>query len=371
MKSLLLQSSILAGTIIGAGMFSLPYIFKNAGIAFGIFYLAIISAVYILIYCFYADIVLNTAGEHRFAGYAKIYLGKSAFWFSLLMTVVEMIFVLAIYLILAVSFGDLIIPAGNGLLKILIFWLMGSVALFFSLKKIAWLEFVMTIGIIGIVALLLLYAVSGTSPWDGISWQINWQEWLLPLAPVLFALSGRVAIPTLVKFNANPKAVRASIILGTIIPAIVYGLFVFSILGISNFVSEDAVSGLFGVLPQWLLVSVGILGLFALITSYVSVGLDVRNSLRFDFKLPLWATAIVVLGGPLAIYFLVSRQFLGLVGLVGGVFIGLEGIFLLVMWLRGAASFKIRLIKKVSPVILIALFTVFIFAIVGELVSLF
>ena len=121
-KEEILAAGLLAGTIIGAGMFSLPFIFQSAGLSTGIFYLILIPIAYIFVYLMYSDIIVRTKESHRLVGYAKIYLGNWAFWLTILMSVVESVFVLTIYLILSQSFGDLMIGWGSGVEKLLFFW---------------------------------------------------------------------------------------------------------------------------------------------------------------------------------------------------------------------------------------------------------
>src|SRR3990170_1628515 len=102
-KQFLLPFGLLAGTIIGAGVFSLPYLFKFSGFALGFFYLALASFAYVVLYRMYADIIRETPGDHRFVGFARIYLGRYASWLAFLIAVVEGVLVLTIYLILSQS----------------------------------------------------------------------------------------------------------------------------------------------------------------------------------------------------------------------------------------------------------------------------
>ena len=102
-KNIILPASLLASTIIGAGMFALPYAFAKAGILSGLFYLLFFSLVVILIHLMYADIIVRTSENHRFLGYAKIYFGRVGFWLAFLISVIGAIFALTIYLILSVS----------------------------------------------------------------------------------------------------------------------------------------------------------------------------------------------------------------------------------------------------------------------------
>jgi amino acid permease len=353
----LLAVGTLAGTIIGAGIFALPYIFKAAGLASGFFYLALAAAAYIAVYLMYAEIILKNAGDHRFVGYVRMYLGKGLSGLAVLMTIVEMILVLTIYLILSQSFGNLITAYGSGLDKMIIFWLLGSAAIFVGLRRIAWLEFLITAGLIAIILFIFVLGLPKLSFSPEAPW-INFKNFFLPLAPVLFALSGRVAIPAVVRLSGDFKK---AIVAGLLISAVVYAVFVVSVLAISPTVSPDAVSGLAGYAPAGILAIIGIFGILSLISSYITIGFDVYKSLELDLLWPDWLKFLAVVLGPLTLYFLGLQNFLGLISFTGGIFLALEGILIIWMWLRAAQ-------KKLSlPIIL--LLSIFIVALVYEMVK--
>ena len=341
-----MPTGLLSGTVIGAGVFALPFVFQISGLSTGLFYLALAAYLYVFIHLFYADVILRTPGEHRFVGYAQIYLGKLAGGLAILMSVLEMIFVLTIYLVLSLSFINLVIAPGLALLKILIFWILGSAAIFFSLKKIAFLEFLIAWGMTAIIVLIFVFGLAQLEKIAVADFYPNFVNLFLPLGPILFALGGRVAIPAVIKYfklpgiGHNQVLVKRAIIFGTLIPALVYGLFIFGILGLSGEVSEDAVSGLIGQVPNLFLVVMGILGILALWSSYIIIGFDVLNTLRYDLKLSQTVRILLVVGSPLLLYFLSSQDFIALVSFVGGTLLALEGIFIIAMWLKVNTSLK-------------------------------
>ncbi len=367
-KNIILPASLLAGTIIGAGIFALPFIFEKAGILTGLFYLIIFGGVLTLIHLMYADVILKTEGGqnlHRFSGYAKIYLGNWGFWLSILMTIIGMLFVLTVYLILSVSFVNLIKPIGldvPDVSKLLIFWLFGSAAIFLGIRRIAFSEFLITGGIIVIILIILGYGLGRLDRIISVP-AFNLQNILLPYGAILFALSGRVAIPVVVSYFQKirrPLAeIKKPIILGTLVPALVYLLFVFGIWGLSEVVSEDAISGLVGQIPNEVLVLIGVFGLISLWSSYIVIGLDIKNSLKFDLRFPKILASLTVVILPPLFYFWGFKSFLALVSIVGGVFIALEGIFIVLMW---------RQALKRSPLIIYILILVFIGGIIHEII---
>src|SRR3989344_1886345 len=140
-KAFLLPGGLFAGAIVGAGMFSLPYVFARVGVGRGIAYTVIIGAIMALVYMAYADLLVKTPGKHNFVSLARMYLGDLGEWLGVALTVVTMVFVLYIYLVLAGRFMGLIMGAPAGFAGMPL-WLFGSAAVFFSLRRIAEIEWV-------------------------------------------------------------------------------------------------------------------------------------------------------------------------------------------------------------------------------------
>ncbi len=335
---------LLAGGIIGAGVFALPFAFVSAGLLTGFFYLAIATGVYIFLHSIYADTLIKTAGEHRLVGLARQYLGRGAGAFAVLIGVVQMVFVLTIYLVLSKSFLGLITSIGNAQQHLFFFWLVGSAAIFLKLKRIALSELLIVLSMVAIIALIFIVGIFHVDRVAAVSLFSSPQKWLIPLPAIFFALSGRVVIPAVVRFLRSRnggvddrRQVFGTIVWGTLIPAAVYGLFVLGAIGLSVTVSEDAVTGLIGQLSPAFLMVIGILGFLSLWSSYILVGLDVYETLKFDLRMStLWRLLIVVVA-PLMLYAAGFTSFLTLVSFVGGIFLVCEGMLIIVMYRRAHA----------------------------------
>ena len=365
-KDFLLSFGLLAGTIIGAGVFSLPYIFKFSGISLGFVYLVVAAFAYIAIYLMYAEVVEKTPGEHRLVGYSRIYLGIWAAVPAILMTIVEGILVLTIYLILSESFAHLLFRSGSSEVKIVIFWFLSSAGVLLGLKRIAKAELVITLGILGIFAMVFLFGLENLGGISRNDFLPVWGNFLLPFGPILFALSGRAAIPAIVRLGGPASTgqggpVKKSIAWGVAIPALAYFFFAFSVVAISPIVTEDAVTGLRAGIPGWASWLLGALGILALISSYLTIGYDVDKSLETDLKVSYWTRFAVVMLGPITLYFGGLRDFLQTVSFTGGIFIALESIFIVWIWMRMK-----RLKFHWLSAVLVALFSV---AVIHEIIK--
>ena len=126
----LLALATFCGTIIGVGLFGLPYVTAQVGFVPMIFYFLILGVVMLLVNLAYGEIVLRTAGDHRLPGYNRIYLKNP--WLerlSYLTTIVGLVGSLLAYLLVGGSFlASLAMPylGGSPLLYVTLFFIAGS-----------------------------------------------------------------------------------------------------------------------------------------------------------------------------------------------------------------------------------------------------
>lgn len=378
-RTFVLPTAILAGTIIGAGIFALPFVFHTSGVGIGILYLVAAGGIYTLIHLLYADILLRMPGTHRFVGLATRFTGRGGGALAIVVSVIQMLFVMTIYLVLSQSFSALLFPGMNRIVPLIVFWILGSAALFSNARRIAILEFLSLLGIIGVI--LFVFAI-GLPELHAVRWidiAPRASLILLPLAPVLFSLAGRVAIPSLISLLRAehvpqvPRALRRAIIAGTVIPAVVYLLFVLGVFGLTPNPTEDAVTGLASVLSGPVLLALGALGLVALWSSYITVGLDVHSILRYDLSAPRALRAALVIGGPPLLFAAGFQQFIPLIAFVGGIFLSLEGMLILLMWQQANRTLEAppSLIRNTPSFGIAAAWTMFAAALLYELITYF
>lgn len=335
-NDLALPAALVSGTIIGAGIFSLPYVFSQVGVFVSALYMCVFCALFVVFHLMYGDIVLDHHQPHRFPGFARTYFGEKGYIASLFLVTLQTFFALTIYIILAPSFLNFVAPTLSLLQQIIVFWLCGSFIIFLSNKRIAIAEFIATAGIALVILLVGGYGIAPLFQKNLVLWGTQVTSLLLPFGALLYAFNGITAIPTVVHYfkerHQNGVAARPSIIWGTIIPGLVFLVFVAGTLGLSGKITPDAVTGLVGVIPSWLLFSMGVLGFFSLWSSYFSIGRDLYESLVFDVKIGHIISASLVVCVPLLLFFIGFQNFIVLIEVVGGIFIGIEGIMIVAMW---------------------------------------
>ncbi len=347
-KSAILSVGLLAGTIIGAGIFSLPYIFSKIGFIPSVLYLFVFAGVYISFYFMYSSLLLKEEGKHDFFRLAEKYLpSKFSKWASFII-LGELIFALVVYLSLSVSFLEFGFGV-SGILPVFAFWLIGSIFLF---TKLDWLGIAELIGVFSIVAIVIFILFLGGSTNDFFIIKtfpdsFDWKIMLFPFGPLLFSFSGRPAISKIIEEYKKSKksgatfSLKNTIILGTILPALVYLFFVLGIFRLGGDISPDALGGL-SFLPPLIKTLLGFLGFMALWTSYVMIATNIRDIIVYDVKKIRFIGIIIPLFLPLTLFFLGFNNFIFVLGLVGGIFIALEGIFVVRMWQNAFRAHPMR-----------------------------
>ncbi len=86
MKAELKAIGMLVGIIFGAGAFALPYAFMKAGVFWGTIHFFVALVLMIFLHYWYGEIAYFSEGRRRLTGYAEIFLGKKAKWFSFAIT---------------------------------------------------------------------------------------------------------------------------------------------------------------------------------------------------------------------------------------------------------------------------------------------
>lgn len=357
--------AMLAGTIMGAGIFSLPFVAGSVGLSLGLFYLALFAGVYCALHLMFAHILSDEHGKHDLPHVVEEYLGETAGRIASFTVLTELLLVLTAYLALAPSFFAVMFGAPHTLTTLL-FWAVSSWFIFVSLRTLGLADVIGVAVLMGVVGMTYIFSIGHASAQASVH-GISWFAYLLPFGPLLFAMSGRPAIFKVVEeWRAShaarkPFSLYAAITWGTLIPVAIYALFVVAVLKLTATPSTDALSGLVGVLPRFAYFALGAMGIIAIWKSYFMIGANIRDILRRDMSVSDIESAVIVLVVPLLLYAFGAREFLSIVGFIGGVFLALEGVFIVAVWRKKYGSHPLRHAAT-------ALFAVFALAILYELV---
>src|SRR3989344_812152 len=340
MNSFTLALSTLVGTIVGAGIFGIPFAMLKSGIVPGLFYLFLLGGIICLLHLFFGEVCLRTSGKHRLVGYAAIYLGKRGKVLATLTLLFVLVGTLLAYLILVGEFSEIVF--GSFLpFSSTIFTVVFSICAFFLVlsgrQLITKIEFFTNIVFIAAIAGLLVFALphvqSIAVPLFDFS---NLSNLFLPFGVLLFAFAGFEAVPEVMSFlrdrNARTKLDNV-IIWSSVVVGAFFLLFSLIVLGVSGLATTpDAFSGLVPFLGQSIIAFGALIGLLVIADSFLVIGNYLKNSLRHDFSFPYVPAALVALGVPLALFLLGFREFIAVVGVVGGVTGAVEGVLVILLF---------------------------------------
>ena len=318
----------LSGTIVGAGILGLPYVFAKSGFLVGLFWLIVLGGVIIFVNLTLGEITLRTKGKHQLAGYAEKYLGKwgkGIMFFSVAFGIYSAL--------LAYLIGE-----GESLSKLLpgnippiflgiLFWLSMTLLLRNGLRGLKKLE---TWGVVAIIIIVFgvfikfvpMISLTNLTTWNPVNFAI-------PIGVIMFALLGFVSIPELRKeIRGQEKNFRLAIIIGSLIPIILYVLFTGIFVGILGTNITEIATLSFGPI-------IVILGIFTMLTSYFILNFSLKSMFKYDFKLSKKVNFFFVSIIPLILYLLIYQfnfiDFVLILGIGGVISGGLTGILIVLM----------------------------------------
>ncbi len=333
--------STLAGTIIGVGLFGLPYVTLKAGFWVVLGYFFVLTALVILVHSFFGELALKTPDFKRLPGFAKIYLGNWGKTIAYITTIFGFFGALLAYLIVGGEFfTELLSPyfGGNNLLYTLLYFVVGAGLIFSGIKAIAKVEFW---GLVLFFLILIAIFFRGQNFIDIQNLFIGVREFgilnsdlFLPYGVILFSLWGAALIPEIEEMLApRKKQLKWIVPVSILIPAIVYLFFIYLILGITGAqTTESALGGLKIVLGDGIVVLALLFGLLTTFTSFITIGLTMKKVFWYDLGLNRNLSFAITCFVPLFLYMAGLKSFIAVIGVVGGIMLAVDGILILLMY---------------------------------------
>lgn len=362
MRGFFNATATLIGAIIGAGIFGVPFVAARSGFAVVALWMAALTILVIIMHLFYAEVVIATPGKHRLPGYVDRYLGHP--WKHLV--AIASIFgswgAQLAYIILGGQFLSLLINEQSAFLLSVLFFIAVFMSTFFGLWFIGRMEFFMTALLLLVVGLII--AVGFPSIQLANLSNYNMAEIVSPYGVILFSLLGALAIPEMYDLvKRDKRALKRSVVVGTVVAAIITFLFVLVVVGITGQdTTESALLGLQDKLNPFVLFLGIVFGFLAISTSYLVSGIYLTELFRYDYRLKHFPALIMGAGIPFLLFLASSRSFTRVIDVSGGIFGAFEAMVIL---LSAVVVFRRRQhLNLFNPKILVAVLAGFIFFII-------
>ncbi len=325
-------SLITSGTI-GAGILGLPYVVAKIGLIPGLLYILFIGLFIMGLNLMIGEVVSRLKTDLQLVGLAKKYLGKFGGYLMVVLNYSLSFGILVVYIIgegesLAMLFH------GDKFIYSLIFFFVGLLLLMAGIKTIKSIELFLSLGIL-LVVLLISFSSLRYLNFNNLNY-VDWHYLFLPYGVILFAFSGVNTIPEAHSLLKNKdKEFKKVIIKSSLLVMIIYMLFVLIVVGVTGrTTTEIATIGLGLVIGKLMLVLGNLFAILAMGTSFLMAGLSFRDSLRWDFKMNTTVATLIVGFVPFMIFILGLRSFIKAIDIVGGVFVSLEMLVLLLVYWR-------------------------------------
>jgi len=321
---------MMIGAIVGVGVFGLPYVFAQAGFPSALLWLIVMGGLLTVLQLMQAEVAIQTGGHHRLPGYVREYLGKGWSRLALVAMALGVWGAMLAYMIVGGRFLFLLVsPQGDGpeALYALIIAIVASAFIYRGLRFAARLEVV----VVGALLFLFLFIIAASLPHLEPSALVSTTigDFFLPYGVILFSLAGIGIVPEIRDVLGRRARLDLGrvVVIGMVIIVALYALFSAAVVGVTGTATTPiAFDGLIPVLGDVFRVVATALGALTILSIYLMLGIELLNTLKFDFRLRhglSWALVTLV---PVAAYLLGARAFIEVIGFVGAVFAGALGI---------------------------------------------
>ncbi|TSC91911.1 MAG: amino acid permease [Parcubacteria group bacterium Licking1014_17] len=313
----------LVGSTVGVGVYGIPFTFAKAGTGVGFLFLAILTVLFVTVNLMYGEVVLRTHNRHQFIGYIRKYLGGLAykaglfvFWAGTLGTIICILIVTGDFLSQIFSFTNISVsPVVCGS----IFFFIALIVVMKGLKMVSHVDLFIMFLLVFIMGLIVVTGVWRVKPENYITH--TGMFWFLPFGVMLFALDGILGIPLVREvMTGSEHMLRRVLVIGTIIPAVLYLAFSLVVVGISGEnTSPTAIASLGGILGGKIVLFGALFGFLSSSILFISIATALREALYqdFGFKKKWHYLAFIIL--PYVLFLTGARNFIDMLDLIGGV----------------------------------------------------
>lgn len=330
-----LAVATMIGMVIGVGFFGVPYAVSQVGLVVGIGYILILGLVMLLVHLLYGEVVLRTKKKHRFIGYVEKYLGLRYRRIAMVTSTLGFYSALIAYIIIGGKFLFFIFSpfvGGSELVFQVLFFVLLSITIYYGIRVVSNVTAILTWLMIGLIAVLIAIALP-RADFTGLSLP-NWSNIFLPYGVILFALSGAPAVPEICDIlKGKAKKLAQAICISMGVAVVLTALFAFAIVGIGRGdVSKDAISTLAEHLGSWALIAGSIMGFLAVATSFLVLGLNLKEQFFYDLHEGKALSFFLALGVPFIAFLFLTRDFITIIGFAGAVFTAIDSALLVRIW---------------------------------------
>ena len=306
--------ALIVGTLVGAGVLSLPYSASKIGL---IPAMGILVGVMLLM-LFTALIVLKLSvemGGAQMSTIAQKTLGKAGGWIMFISIMIMgfgafLAYISGIGTIFTTLFGV------NEIIGAILFWVLASSIVYLGLEASGKTELIMSM-----VLLVVFISVTGMLiPHARLenALYVDFGGMFSMIGVVIFAFGAHTVIPDVYRGIGSYEKTKKVIILAFLIPAVIYAVFmVVFLMTFGRNTPEIATQGLEAIYNEWGNIVGNALPLIAITSSYIGLGLAQQSNSKEFLKLKKPSAWLLTVAPPMIIYLLGVRNFADVLSFAG------------------------------------------------------
>lgn len=321
----------MVGSVIGAGIFALPFVIAKVGIMLGVALIVLLGAAAMLLNFMFAEVVLRTHFRHQAVGYVRKYLGKTLAWIEIVASFIGGFGALTVYLI-GIGVASAVIFGGSAFNYSIIYFVIGSFLLYFGLRVVKVCE--LWLVPLFLILIAIIAVICGTHFQLANFQTTHWYNILVPYGVILFAFGGKAGVvPLREVLRREPEKIKKAVLIASLVPLIVYIVFSIAIVGVTGAdTTEVATIGLGMRLGEGILLFGNIFAVLAMASGFINLGLIMEEILLFDFRLHKVTSWLIIILVPFLIFLTQIGGFINIMAVAGSLTFGLSGINLVLMY---------------------------------------
>ena len=328
--------STIVGMCIGAGILGVPYVISKSGFIIGAVHIIVLGSIMIFINLLLGEVSLRTKGCHQLIGYAERYLRKPGKILMLFAALFGFYGAMVAYTTKSGDFISQLFPFLTPIMGSLVFFIIFGIFILSGLKIIEKSELSIIILLLVTLAVILISALPHMTL-DNLAF-ISAPDGFLPYGVVMFAFLAFGAIPELrEELQRKPEKMKKAIIIGGLIPMAVYLIFTAIVVGSCGLqTTEGAIIGLSMKIGPVMALLGYVFGLLAMASSFIAVGLALKELYRYDFGLKPSTSTIITLLVPFVLWSIIvatnlNNAFFHILDITGIIVGGLTGLLAIFM----------------------------------------
>ena len=335
-KQFFIAIAALIGTIIGVGVFGVPYALSQIGVGLGIVYFLVLGGIQLLQHLFFAEAAITCPDKLRLPGLTERYLGRHARFIATISITLGHWGGMLAYIIVGGQFLFVLFSPffGGSLMLYQFLWsILGASILFFGLNFVSKIDFFATVGLLlTMMAIIVLGLPHVQAPHLIL---FTGKDFILPYGVIFFALSGLPAVLEMEDIlEGNHKNYRLAVTIGTLVATLLTAIFGFVVWGVVGpAITKDAMNGLQEILGGGVMRFIALFGFLAVATSYFGTGIHLQDSFQYDAKMSKFFSWLLTIGVPFVVFLFGVKNFITIISFSGAVFGGITAILVALLYI--------------------------------------